>query len=152
MGLVVVNNGARRCALPIINVKNWPSQVATIRSEGVGQSVPSADTVVSMFIADNQWKRDFANALRKAVISEDIPGIDDPRLVTVSFDGGRAIQEDMLLVIEVAGLFVRPDRVKKVRDLLAYALKECGKVWNETLGCEVLIHRFDPNEDSYARG
>jgi len=133
--------------MPIINVKNWPSMVAALRS-----GLPSSDTVTREIVIDNLYKQNFAQALRAAVISEDIPGIDDPRLVTVSFDNGRAIAEDILLVIEVTGLFVRPDRTKVVRDRLAYALKECGKAHNNTLGCEVLIHRFDPKKDSYARG
>ena len=139
--------------MPIINVKNWPSKVAGIQWNGrERKSVPDYDVFKMMVSDDNQWKRNFAKALRGAVISEDIPGIDDPRLVTVSFDNGRAIAEDILLVIEVTGLFVRPDRTKVVRDRLAYALKECGKAHNNTLGCEVLIHRFNPNADSYCRG
>lgn len=138
--------------MPIINVKNWPSKVAKIGPTGFGTGLPNLDTVARMIVADNQWKCDFAEALRKAVLAEDIPGIDDPRLVTVSFDNGRANPEDMLLVIEVTGLFVRPDRTKEDRDRLAWALKECGKAHNETLGCEVLIHSFDPEVDSYARG
>lgn len=136
--------------MPIINVKNWPSKVAEIRPAGSG--IPSSDAVTRTIIADNYYKYNFAKALRGVVLAEDLPGIDDPRLVTVSFDDGRAIAEVMLLVIEVTGLFVRPDRTKKVRDRLAYALKECGNAWNETFGCEVLIHRFDPKKDSYARG
>lgn len=141
--------------MPIINVKNWPSKVpGFIRwygRENVSQPPPYHE-LLDKISDDNRWKRNFANALRVAVLSEDIPGIDDPRLVTVSFDGGRATHEDTLLVIEVTGLFVRPDRSKEVRDRLAYALKECGKAHNETLGCEVLIYRFDPETDSYARG
>lgn len=137
--------------MPIINVKNWSSKVAAIRLL-VDPGIPSSDAVIRAIVADNYYKENFAKALRGAVLSEDIPGIDDPRLVTVSFDNGRANPEDKLLVIEATGLFVRPDRAKHVRDRLAYVLKECGKAFNETLGCEVLIHRFDPKKDSYARG
>lgn len=136
--------------MPIINVKNWPSKVAG--NEWEGMDFPSHHLFMSMVKDDSEWKRNFANAMRRAVLAEDIPGIDDPRLVTVSFDGGRVDPKDVLLVIEVTGLFVRPDRTKQVRDRLAYALKECGKAHNGTMGCEVLIHRFNPEEDSYARG
>lgn len=141
--------------MPIINVKNWPSKVAAVAWTGRRKSLPDAEGgggFIMMVSDDNRFKRNFANELRQAVLAQNIPGIDDPRLVTVSFDGGRVDQKDGLLVIEVTGLFVRPDRTKEVRDRLAYALKECGRGWNETLGCEVLIHRFDPEEDSYARG
>lgn len=139
--------------MPIINVKNWPSKVAKIQWDGrKRRSLPDHDEFVMMVSDDNRWKCSFADALRRAVLAEDIPGIDDIRLVTVSFDGGCVDPRDMLLVIEVTGLFVRPDRTKEVRDRLAYALKECGKAWNETMGCEVLIHSFDPEQDSYARG
>lgn len=141
--------------MPIINVKNWPSKVAAMEWTGEHKTLSDSERsrlFIMMVVEDNAWKRNFAEALRKAVLAEDIPGIDDPRLVTVSFDDGRAFAEDMLLVIEVTGLFVRPDRTKDVRDHIAWALKECGKAHNGTMGCEVLIHRFDPEVDSYARG
>ena len=142
--------------MPIITVRNWPSKVAAIEWINTGKSlsdvVGGADGFIMMVNGDNWWKREFAKRLREAVVAEDIPGIDDPRLITVSFDDGRVLQDDAVLVIEVTGLFVRPDRTKKVRDRLAYALKECGKAWSNTFECEVLIHRFDPKKDSYARG
>lgn len=93
--------------MPIINVKNWRSMAAVFRS--VDSGIPSFDAVTRAIIADNYYKENLAKALRAAVLSEDIPGIDDPRLVTVSFDDGRATS-DTLLVIEVTGRSARSNQ------------------------------------------
>ena len=133
--------------MPIIVVRNWPSKVAKVEARLAAALV---DDLIIHVMDDNSYKRKIAEGLRKAVMAAEVPGIDFVELVTVSFDQGRVLEDDQLLVVEVVGLFDRPDRTKEVRDRLGNKIK----AFINKLGpvAEVLVHRFNPEVDSYVRG
>jgi len=138
--------------MPIIVVRNWPSKISAIKWAGRKDWQQQESFVIADMISDdNRFKRELGKILRKAVIEAKIPGIDSVSMVTVSFDQGRVL-DDELLVVEVVGLFDRPDRTKAVLNRLADYIKAAVNSWDDQQEVEILVHRFNLEINSYTRG
>lgn len=139
--------------MPIIQVLNWPSRLATAADPNLEYS-----TVLRAIRSDNAYKEKLADALRRTVVDAEIPGIDSTKGVTVSFDAGHVLspkiaEDDKTLIIWVSGLYVRKDRNKTVRDRLAHCLHITAKQHVETdWKVEVFINRFNQTTESLACG
>jgi hypothetical protein len=113
--------------MPIIEVQNWMSEMRARSWHAVKES-QFQDVLHGAMCRDAKWTRAIAVALRDAAVSADVPGLDTADLVTVSFDHGRVLEDDHMVVIWVKGLFVRPDRSAEVRDRLAKQLYETAEL------------------------
>ena len=139
--------------MPIIQILNWPSQVARIDDPWLDHS-----TLVRGLHTDNVFKRQMSDALRKAFVEANIPGINALREVLVSFDTGhtpsaKPTNDNKTLAIWVIGLYDQPDQDRDVRDRLAIGLLAASQnLVPDDWEIEVLITRFYPEKDTLISG
>jgi hypothetical protein len=141
---------------------NWPCEVNKL-----GRDTVLADRALrTAIVADNEFRRNMADTLRRAAVVANMPGIKTADVVAVSFDTGHVspvyvdekrsdkvqLSDDLTLVIFVEGLFERADRSDDDRSRFAQKLlKEASKLLPVEWKVEVFVTRFDPTVDSFAK-
>lgn len=116
--------------MPIVSVKNWPSQLNQLLC-----GYATGPSIIGAIGEDDKYKRKLNDFLRRIVVEAGIPGIDHPCLASVSFDSGHlpslsADQEDdHICYIFVEGLRVGLKSDKNRRDFLAATLADGARIF-----------------------